>query len=666
MLKKRDIYFYLKAGLLVVFLAQIMMLAVFNLTQLQYHMGYDASSWYLKAMEMAKQKTIFVKEWANQTTLYFDSAVPFAALLYWATGDIFVSYGIVNFMIDIGIFFVFYNILKALRISDLAKLVCLNMIACTYISPGFNNANDLGYFSSILSSNSGYGLKALLMLMVIKMMFDMEDGKINYLYILVTEALLFVSGISSGWYLMVTVLAPIIIYYLLRVFIYNSWKEIRNKRVILLVISMLLIFIGKMAAVHLLKFESKDSSMILTGLSVFWKNIGSIFLGFMQLTGAFPYDANQPALDRQGIVYVLGFIVFLVCMIGIVHTVRHWLKKIEKSDRDGMIICIIGFNLLMFCIIYTTYGDAIFEARYLIAIFLMVVVTVGRFIDSLDDRWIFKYFNIAVLTVVLLMLNISGDHTFLNTKNNYHTLASISEKTKELDVPVVYVCGSELGIDSRNLRVVDESRIYKFISENSFNSTTYWGDYTYYSDVALVQGKNALITTEQYFALLPEYIRNQYVLQEKIDKYLIFAADTNRFDLESGISGKYSMDYPTSRGISVSGGIIEESSGSFLSEETAEGIAVRGPNVKVLAGHYQFIINYEILKDSENTADFVITLDSGKRTLATVPLERDEKRAVVDIEILEDSMGLEYRVYDYAGTVIRVDSFEIIQVDSDE
>ena len=167
MLKKRDIYFYLKAGLLVVFLAQIMMLAVFNLTQLQYHMGYDASSWYLKAMEMAKQKTIFVKEWANQTTLYFDSAVPFAALLYWATGDIFVSYGIVNFMIDIGIFFVFYNILKALRISDLAKLVCLNMIACTYISPGFNNANDLGYFSSILSSNSGYGLKALLMLMVI-------------------------------------------------------------------------------------------------------------------------------------------------------------------------------------------------------------------------------------------------------------------------------------------------------------------------------------------------------------------------------------------------------------------------------------------------------------------------------------------------------------------
>ena len=61
--------------------SQFGILIFINLTQMKYHMGFDASSYYLKALEMYKQGTIFVKNWTDQTTLYFDSAVPLAAFL---------------------------------------------------------------------------------------------------------------------------------------------------------------------------------------------------------------------------------------------------------------------------------------------------------------------------------------------------------------------------------------------------------------------------------------------------------------------------------------------------------------------------------------------------------------------------------------------------------
>ena len=75
--KRYSVYQYMEIALWCMFIGQVFMLAVFNLTQMQYHMGFDASSYYLKAMEMAKQGTPFIKEWVDQTTLYFDAAVPF-------------------------------------------------------------------------------------------------------------------------------------------------------------------------------------------------------------------------------------------------------------------------------------------------------------------------------------------------------------------------------------------------------------------------------------------------------------------------------------------------------------------------------------------------------------------------------------------------------------
>ena len=59
--------------------AQLLFLFWLNLTQLRYHLGYDASCDYLRAAEMYRQWQAFPDHWRDTTTSHLDSPVPLAA-----------------------------------------------------------------------------------------------------------------------------------------------------------------------------------------------------------------------------------------------------------------------------------------------------------------------------------------------------------------------------------------------------------------------------------------------------------------------------------------------------------------------------------------------------------------------------------------------------------
>lgn len=63
--------------------AQLLFLFWLNLTQLRYHLGYDASCDYLRAAEMYRQGKLFPDHWRDTTTSHLDSPVPLAALDGW-------------------------------------------------------------------------------------------------------------------------------------------------------------------------------------------------------------------------------------------------------------------------------------------------------------------------------------------------------------------------------------------------------------------------------------------------------------------------------------------------------------------------------------------------------------------------------------------------------
>lgn len=125
------------------------------------------------------------------------------------------------------------------------------------------------------------------------------------------------------------------------------------------------------------------------------------------------------------------------------------------------------------------------------------------------------------------------------------------------------------------------------------------------------------------------------------------------------------MDYTYSPGFVFSNGTFDESSGSFMCDGETEGYAIWGPYVDMEAGNYEFVIHYEVLKDENQAAEFIVSSDTGNKILGHIALDKEKKTASLNIDIEKNSSAVEYKVYNYIGTVLRVDYFEIFKINQD-
>ena len=48
---------------------EVILIGYFNLIKLRYYCEYDSSSYFLKAYEMYRQRTLFISDWVDQTSL---------------------------------------------------------------------------------------------------------------------------------------------------------------------------------------------------------------------------------------------------------------------------------------------------------------------------------------------------------------------------------------------------------------------------------------------------------------------------------------------------------------------------------------------------------------------------------------------------------------------
>ncbi|MCC8050000.1 MAG: hypothetical protein LIO99_13640 [Clostridiales bacterium] len=646
----------------ILFFVQVITLAYINLTQMRYHLGYDASSSYLKAIEMARQGTVFIDNWVHTTVLSLDSPVPLAAVIYSITGNIFFSYGLANLIIDMLIFSVLFSIMQSLKTSNMSKAIVLNIVACTYLSPEFSNLNDLGYVSCFLTSLGAYSVKILIILMVIKMSIDVWNHKINYLFIIMTEALLFISGLSSGWYILVTIIVPALLYCAIDMFLNNSIKHFLNLNTLLLGIGALLVAIGKRIATNYIGFSSLDGGMHLVRLNELIDNAASVFVGFIEILGGLASNITVYVLSKNGIICMLALVICIVCLISFLYVMVLVKRNIYEERDYEIILSVVIVNILMYCVLYTSYtSSAQIEARYLIPLFVCMTLFVGRFIDSLSDGLVFKKFGVLMVFFCLLGLNVYNNKVYVNTKTNYDILNKIAEKADELEVPVVYFDNDSQNVndcDCRNMRVIDSGRVYKSFDFDEPSIINHWGDYTYFDEVYEVQGTNMLVAKEERFEVLPEYIKNLYEVYDTVGDYTIYYADENRFDFKSGVTEDKNLDFPTSPGMVYANGELNEE--GYLVSDGTEGYLLYGPNTSIEAGKYDFVINYEIIESGGNTAKFEISLDSGTNIVCDMNLDKSNTTAAFsDVVISEDSQGLEYRVYNYAGTIIKILSVEI-------
>lgn len=511
---------------------QMLMLGYINLTQMQYHMGYDASSYYLKAIEMWKQGTPFITHWVNQTTLYFDSAVPIAALFMNVFHNIFLSYGLANYIVDILIVFILLKILSELKISTMGKAFAVNLAICPYLSLTFNNVNDTAYFSSILTSGCWYGVKLLFSLLFIYAWIVLRKAeKLNTRAIvlsLLTFVTFFISGTSSGYYLAVTILIPAFMVGVILTLYENKMICLLSREMVFTYINIVLILIGKVISTKILLFASKDSTEVWVGMDKFWQNLGSIFIGYTSLLQGMPIYSDVVVMNKEGLMYAFGMGITIITLVAFILFSKIVFKNMKAKSLFMLPVMVMCFNVFMFAILYTTYGSIYFEDRYLIIPYFAVLICVVAWIDSLDATLLKKFGCVALMALVLLQ-TARSDKKYNDNKIDTNQLQLVEQAVSKTKAPVVYVYGDAYGILQRNIRAYDYKHVYKSLGFDDQGNQRFdhWGDYTYYDQNADWDGEIVLCTDANSFLQLPQNIQMNFKQIATVNELIIYESKEN-------------------------------------------------------------------------------------------------------------------------------------------
>jgi len=523
------------AVLILIFLFQFVMLGYFNFTQIRNHMGYDSSWNYLKSTLIWKEKALTSPNWYDDTNLQLDTHMLLVSLIYGLTGDIWLSQGIGNTLLVMLLLFFIWRILIRLRVGFNGRMIALNLVICPYLTNGFSVFNDLGYFNSILSGPSFYGLRILVVLMVFDLFLRIiQDGTVGGLACVVWFGCL-LCGISSGVYLIISMLLPYLAYELEITVIRNEWKQLLRKESIFAYSCCIFVLAGKFLAQFLLGYEAIDNDATWMSLEGLGRSFGSVILGYMKLLQVLPVTGStyHPIISVTGLLRMGALAVFILIVISVVFIFRQTMRSFTEKDRTYLfLINILLVNILILALENASYGAPIFEERYLIIPFFATILMVALFFHRLDPQRILSGILSLGMAAAILMVDIHSDVNYLKETNDAWPMQQIQTYAETQDAKIVYVWGNTLNVIGRSLRAWDLDRIYKLVMDGGGYFFHNWGDYLYLDTNEEYTGPTLLICPgEQH--LVPENVLAEYTL---LDDTLSYAVENEAGSLKVYVS----------------------------------------------------------------------------------------------------------------------------------
>lgn len=651
--KKLTVEKILVCLLLLLLIGQFLVLAYFNLTQLKYHLGYDISSNYLKAVETAKQHKLFLDNWATTTSNSVISMTVIAAPLYAFIHNIYISFGLANICLILITAFVLFKLMSAMGLDILTKLLGLNFYLCPFITSEYNNVCDLGYASNMLLGASFYSTTVLVILLCLLHLCNRKKTRLHIILGILLSVLLMAIAFSGGLFIWSIFLVAGMLYYVVEALLRSDSSYIKTYGFRFFLINSILSLGARMAGNRILGFKTQDASMHFVLADDFFSNLGNIFEGFLQFMGALPVYESVSIMGKAGVCYLMGWVVVGLLVIAVIWAVRS-VSKEKESDWKYLLLFVILENIGLFAICRVTYGAEIFENRYLLVSLFSMLFLLLAWLEFIKNNKCIHIILTGAFAFAILVLDVAGDYKYLNTKIDYQQLEKVAALIDEYDVPLVYSYGTEVANDIRNLRVIDQSKIYKTIY--SYNYYGPWGDYTYYQDNADYNGENCLITTQDEIEELPDFIKKEYTLVASVDKYNIYHAESSKFDLSSTLN-EHTIDFPYSYGFETCNGEFDEE-GQWITDGT-EGYCLYGPYCDTKQGIYNIKLNYEIIEQGEKPCVLDIALNQGEQVLTAVDLDNEKQSVEIHNLELGDGDVLEYRIYNSPNCIMKVISIEV-------
>lgn len=643
---------------------QFLLIIYLNIGQMPYFTGYDASAYYVLAHEMVSQKTMMVDNFVfNTTTMLWDSPLLIAAFFHLFLDDIFLCYGLANVLTAVFLIYTLFLFCDALGASWKGKLIALIFLLTPYVS-NYYTYNDLGYFSMLFISMGAYAWRLPCILWVYILFLDWDARgftKKNYLKFMFGLGFIILNSISSGSFILVFGIAPLLLFVLVRGLVEDKWWGIHNNVNIFVGIILLSSVFSQLFTRFVLKFQYLDTSSSWISLHHLFENIQNLVLGFLELLGAIPLHSQVSVFGIQGILYGMRLFVTIVLVSGVVYEL--WAGIKEKTSYQLM-TCFLLSHILIFSLLDTRYGATIFEIRYLIFAVVVMFSLFGCWVQRISTlkNKSFRYFLTATLGLSMVSIQVSSFYALQDEKTDYDALTTVAEYLAGYEDTLVYFAGESeyFSVFAANMRAVDFNKVYKYSPD--LKNIYHCADYNYYDDNGAYEGGSFLITVPWMFSELDEVFRHSYELIHsfpEIEIY-IYYADENPVDLASGIG-----NHPVSRDFSYSAGVVlDKTLGVYtemgdLSSNGVEGVLCYNTFMINNTGIIDFTTFYEGISGNETLGMFQLLVDG--QVISSTPLLLHSQSAEIPAVDLIEMLGeeLTYQIVLEEGSEIIVKSFEM-------
>lgn len=636
---------------------QIGALAVFNLTRLPYESNYDSSCAYAQIVEMWRQKRILLKDWAYQTTLGIDSPVLLGALFYGITKNAFTAFGLANIVTVIVYACLFYDILKQADVKKNMRLLAVLFLLTPY------STGQLGYMPMLFTSAGSYAYKLLVPLLLIDILVRMHKGQeIKKYWYLILFATFFVfdTAVSSGEYILLCAVLPLIGYEILHVLIGNDIKQIFNKRLGFLILESAIYVVGIKVGRRTGIIESVGSQMMLTKAKHFPSVIAKCLTGIFQLFGGIPDYEDIPVTQTYGMMYLFRFFLAAVILASWIYLLKH-LKENEKyKELVGMITCIFAVNLIVLIFANVNYATKTFEYRYhLISMIPMILLTSIAASDLWEKRKLLEQTIVLVTIVLLLFVNVYDYKNYMRDCYNYQgDMQGITLTAEQEGVHLIITIGSESISMGRCMRNVNPN--VEISTWGGYNHGVGWGASTYYFDNAHLKTPYMVLMTQKEYELMPKQIAKQLEEVQVFGIFRLYRVKENVLDGDNTLpqSGT-NRDFCYSSGYEYWGKM--ESDGNVLSSGKKETVLRSNKKKIEKDATYDIVVHYEVIQAKEDSAATFRVRNAQDEIIAEQEMPKDATKITIkDVSVITGMEWVRYRINAEKRSKIRIRSIETI------
>lgn len=636
---------------------QIGALAVFNLTRLPYESNYDSSCAYAQIVEMWRQKRILLKDWAYQTTLGIDSPVLLGALFYGITKNAFTAFGLANIVTVIVYACLFYDIFKQADVKKNMRLLAVLFLLTPY------STGQLGYMPMLFTSAGSYAYKLLVPLLLIDILVRMHKGQeIKKYWYLILFATFFVfdTAVSSGEYILLCAVLPLIGYEILHVLIGNDIKQIFNKRLGFLILESAIYVVGIKVGRRTGIIESVGSQMMLTKAKHFPSVIAKCLTGIFQLFGGIPDYEDIPVTQTYGMMYLFRFFLAAVILASWIYLLKH-LKENEKyKELVGMITCIFAVNLIVLIFANVNYATKTFEYRYhLISMIPMILLTSIAASDLWEKRKLLEQTIVLVTIVLLLFVNVYDYKNYMRDCYNYQgDMQGITLTAEQEGVHLIITIGSESISMGRCMRNVNPN--VEISTWGGYNHGVGWGASTYYFDNAHLKTPYMVLMTQKEYELMPKQIAKQLEEVQVFGIFRLYRVKENVLDGDNTLpqSGT-NRDFCYSSGYEYWGKM--ESDGNVLSSGKKETVLRSNKKKIEKDATYDIVVHYEVIQAKEDSAATFRVRNAQDEIIAEQEMPKDATKITIkDVSVITGMEWVRYRINAEKGSKIRIRSIETI------